>query len=555
MLRAACVAEYVVSSFRLLPGVLLALVSFQPLLADDARLVNGLRIAAGLPALAEDARLAEAARLHAAYLDRNRPPHEAPAGVSAHLQLAGDEGFSGATPDQRALGAGYPHRVVRENLSIGYPDAESAMRDLMGAIYHRLTFLDLAADQLGVAVGARSRVYLLGRSDLEALCLDPPDTALYRRPLDCLGRAMTRAAYEGLCAELPEDALYQPSHPIACPNGQRLDGAFMDRLCAEPPAAARFRGHGSYYVPCVNGTRIDGPWFDRLCAEPPPGAVYAASGAYYLVCDDERRVHAEWLEGTCAALPDSALYLDSGRYRLPCAGDAEVRVEYLDALDRARLQTLPEVILWPPDGADEVPPAFFIEEPDPLPDLEVSGYPVSVQFNPAFAARVEVEDYGLYRRTDEGEQALAPLRLLDADSDPHGLLDGHSFALFPLDRLAWGADYRARFDVRVDGEPRRLEWTFSTRGKGLRVLQADTGHSRFALRSGVDYLLYLPPHADRPHTVLDLRLSHLRSTRVHTQVLDPNTLRVRLEAVQCDRVGLSFSEGRRVELIPAGCPG
>lgn len=522
---------------------------------EDAQLVNQARVAAGLPELAEDPRLAAAAALHAAYLDRHRPAHGAPAGISAHLQRAGDEGFSGATPDQRALASGYPHRMVRENVSIGYPDAESAMSDLMGAIYHRLTFLDLAADHLGVAVGERARVYLLGRDDVEALCAAPPAEALYRRPVDCLGRAMTRESYEALCAELPAAAIYRSSHPVACPDGTRLDGAFMARLCQAPPPAARFGGHGSYYVPCLNGMRIDGPWFDRLCANPPPAAQYRASGDSFLVCDDERKVHAEWLESACAALPESALYRDSGRYRLPCAGDAEVRVEYLDAMDRRRLQSRPEVILWPPDGGTDVPPAFFIEEPDPLPDLEVSGYPLSLQFNPAFAGRVEVEDYALYRRTRSGEHAVESLRLLDAETDPHGLLDRHSFALFPLQRLQWGADYRARFDVRVDGEPRRLEWTFSTRGKGIETLRADADYSRFVLRNGVEYLLYLPPREDRPHTVLQLRLAHLRSSRVDTRVLDPNTLSLRLEAPLCDRVGLSFADGRRVELVPAGCPG
>lgn len=540
-----------------LPVLLLVMVlSVSNALADeDARQVNAVRLAAGLPALAEDPRLAAAAALHAAYLDRHRPASSAPAGISAHLQRPGDEGFSGATPDQRALAAGYPHRVVRENVSIGYPDADSAMSDLMGAIYHRLTFLDLAADRLGVAVGDRARVYLLGRSDMEAMCAAPPAESLYQRPVDCLGQAMTRGAYDALCADLPQAALYRPSHPIACPDGSRLDGAFMERLCQAPPPAARFGGHGSYYVPCLNGMRIDGPWFDRFCENPPPAARYPASGDSYLVCADERKVHAEWLESVCSTLPDAALYRESGRYRLPCAGDAEVRVEYLDGMDRARLQSLPEVILWPPDGGEEVPPAFFIEEPDPLPDLEVSGYPFSVQFNPALAGRVEVEGFALFRLGRHGEQVVGPLRLLDAETDPHGLLDAHSFAVFPLQRLAWGADYRARFDVRVDGEPRRLEWTFGTRGKGIQTLRAEADLSRFVLRNGTDYLLYLPPREDRPHTVLALTLSHLRSTRVETRVLDPNTLRVRLEAPLCDRVGLAFADGRRVELVPAGCPG
>jgi hypothetical protein len=37
--------------------------------------------------------------------------------------------------------------------------------------------------------------------------------------------------------------------------------------------------------------------------------------------------------------------------------------------------------------------------------------------------------------------------------------------------------------------------------------------------------------------------------------VDPNTLRVRVQAVRCDRIRLDFDDGRRVELVPADCGG
>lgn len=521
--------------------------------ATDFDLVNQLRAQAGLPALEYNEHLAGAAARHAAYLDRHREPGKAPHGLSAHGQQPGMTGFSGETPADRAVAAGYPHREVLENVSMGYDDASSAIQGLMSAIYHRLTFLDLEADQLGIAVGERSRVFLLGRSDIGAMCAAPPPAALHRNPVDCLGQSMTREYYEALCAALPPEALFQPSHPVTCPNGVRLDADFMAKVCEKPPREARFYGYGRYYAPCDNDTKVNADWFNALCKRPPADALYAASGSFYEICERPRRVHAEWLEAQCAALPDEARYQDSRRYRRPCAADLDVRVEYLDQLDTARRASLAEVVLWPPPDSVDIVPAFYVEEPDPLPDLQVAGYPVSIQFNPARVGEVQLQGFRLFRLEGESRVAVDGTRLLDQASDPNHLLTRFEFALFPLERLAWGARYVAVVDALLDGQPRHFEWPFTTAGGDAQLLTAAAGWQRFVVRSGVDYLLYLPPQDGRPHTVLTTRTEHRRGNQVTLRVVDPNTLRVRLQLRFCDQVKMEFDGGRVVELVPVGC--
>jgi hypothetical protein len=521
----------------------------------DFDLVNRLRSQAGLPLLVQDETLSEAAQLHAAYLDRYREPGARGQGMSAHAERPGRKGFSGETPAARALAAGYPHREVLENVSMGYADAEAAMLGLMSAIYHRLTFLDLESDRMGVAVGKRSRVFLLGRDDMVRLCQSPPAAALSRTPVDCLGQAMTREYYEALCADLPEKARFRSSHPVSCTNGTLLDAEFMAAVCREPPRPARFRGHGRYYAPCENGTRLDARWFNALCQDPPQAAAYPFSGSYYEICEAPVRVHAEWLEAQCSALPATARYSDSGRYRRPCADESDIRVEYLDGLDAAKQQKLPEVVVWPPAGAGGVPPAFFIEEPDPLPDLDVAGYPLSIQFNPARARQVSLQGFALYRLDGESREPVELVRLLDHANDPNRLLSTHEFALFPLQRLAWGTDYVAVVEASVDGLARRFEWKFETSGRDLPLLTATARTQRFAVRSGLDYLLYLPPKEASAYTVLSTRTEHLRGNSVELEVVDPNTLRVRVDLRYCDRVRIQFDDGRLVELLAQGCPG
>ena len=521
---------------------------------EDAERVNELRRQAGLTALVDESSLAEAARLHAAYLDRHRRPGRTAQGLSAHRQLPEHGGFSGESPADRAIAAGYPHHDVLENVSMGYATAGEAIDGLMSAIYHRLTFLDLRADQLGVAVGEHSRVFMLGRSDIAGLCAVPPAEALFRQPLDCLGRPMRRDFYDALCQRLPPAALFRPPHPVSCPNGVRLDAAFMRAVCDAPPAA-RFSGQGRYYAPCDNGQRVDADWFLGVCDGRLPEALSRSNGDFYEVCDRPRRVSAEWFEALCDDLPVEARYRESLRYRRPCGESLDVRAEYLEDLDVARLQSAPSVVVWPPDGAIDVPPAFFIEEPDPLPDREVAGYPLSAQFNPGSVQTVEIRRFSLHREPAGGRDPIAPTRLLDRHSDPHEILTAFEFVLFPLDRLDWATRYRAVLDVMLDGRPQRIEWSFTTRGNGDRVLVAKAAQQTFVVDNGADYWLYLPPTERQALTVSSVRTEHRRGNRVDIGLIDGNTLQVSLETRLCDRVRMFFDCGRHVVLIPRGCPG
>lgn len=542
---------------RVLPAVVVAMafVTAAAQATESLLLINRLRAQVGLGALSVDRDLSDAARDHAAYLDRHREPGQAAAGVSAHQQQRGHSGFTGSSPGERALAAGYPHREVLENVSMGYADDSAAIDGLMRAIYHRLTFLDLRADQLGAAVGERSRVFLLGRSDIAALCRQPPAEALLQTPLDCLGTPMQRDFYTRLCADLPGHARFRAPHPVACPDGRRLDGEYMQSVCTAPPPAARAEASGRYFLPCGDRVRIDADWFLALCAGQTPEALYSGDGSYFEICEPTRRVAAEWFEALCADLPETARFTDSLRYRRPCRHAADVRVGYLDDLERARLTALPELVLWPPDGADDVPPAFFIEEPDPLPDRDVAGFPLSIQVNPGRVDDVVLQALTLQRLGEAGSQPVAATRLLDRETDPNGLLSAFEFALFPLERLAWNARYRAVAELSLDGRPRRVEWTFATRRSRAPVVTVTGPSQRIVVDNGADYWLYLPPDETHALTVRSVRSQFRHGSRVDMQVVDSNTLQVRLQAHRCDRVRLQFDSGREVVLIPRACAG
>ena len=65
---------------------------------------------------------------------------------------------------------------------------------------------------------------------------------------------------------------------------------------------------------------------------------------------------------------------------------------YDDVMDSNKIHN-PKIILYPYDGQDEVPLAFYNESPDPLPDYDVSGFPISVEFNDHFIKNDQIQRF------------------------------------------------------------------------------------------------------------------------------------------------------------------
>jgi uncharacterized protein YkwD len=185
---------------------------------------------------------------------------------------------------------------------------------------------------------------------------------------------------------------------------------------------------------------------------------------------------------------------------------------------REPMTAQPPWVAWPPPGATDIPPAFFEETPDPLPDYSVSGYPVSLQFNPTDVADVTVNDLRLRR---DGEP-VAFITAMDAGNDPHEVLSEHQFAWFPEKRLAWGADYEVTAEVVTDGEQQTLRWSFATRDLPGEVHTVAADNATVSVTAGQRANLYLPP-ASRHQDGLEWSVNH---PSLESHAVDINTLAV-----------------------------
>ncbi len=138
--------------------------------------VNRIRQASGMVPLKNDARLAKAAYRHAKYLGRLR--------AKGHTEHPGNPYFSGRTPFERFVKAGYPTRAGVENISYGDRSYRESVRVLMSTVYHRLAFLDFRIDTMGSSEygNRRGRIYVydMAPSTVAALCLRPKKVASRR---------------------------------------------------------------------------------------------------------------------------------------------------------------------------------------------------------------------------------------------------------------------------------------------------------------------------------------------------------------------------------------
>jgi hypothetical protein len=55
-------------------------------------------------------------------------------------------------------------------------------------------------------------------------------------------------------------------------------------------------------------------------------------------------------------------------------------------------------------------------------------------------------------------------------------------------------------------------------------------------------------------TALQTRTRHIRGNSVDITFVDPNTLRIVIEARWCSPIRIAFDDGREAELLAARCP-
>jgi hypothetical protein len=151
---------------KIILGILLLTMTALAYDKEGVREVNRVRQSAGMISLKNNYELSRSAYHHAKYLGRLRR--------EGHGEKPGSSYYTGRTPSERMIRAGYPSRAGVENISYGDRNYAHSVRVLMATLYHRLAFLDFRVDEMGSSEygnrNGRIYVYDLASSAVAKLC-------------------------------------------------------------------------------------------------------------------------------------------------------------------------------------------------------------------------------------------------------------------------------------------------------------------------------------------------------------------------------------------------
>ena len=373
--------------------------------------LNSIRQDAGLIQFKSNKKLDRAAKSHANYLLRQQK--------NGHYEQKGWKGYTGKTPSDRVVKAGYASKAVMENISVNAKTSDKSIDILFAAIYHRFVFLSFDKDEIGI------------------------------------GSAFTK-------------------------KKRRITSSFVYNL-------------GSSSV-------------SKLCQ----GFFSKQSGFFYMqnICKNDS-----------ITVPESLYHEKQNEIRLKNS----------------------KVVLYPYPNATNVPPVFYTENPHPLPGSKVSGYPVSVQFNPASYSNVKLKKFRLF--DTEGKE-IKKSKVLTHFNDKNHRFTKLQFALMPLERLEYGTTYRAEFEAVADGKKIKKSWHFTTKYPKGTLYKITKKKTRIKVKKGEKIVLYFKPRSNK-----DV-LGRIKYTgKLKTSYLDRNTLLVTLPNKRSSRGYTVTAGAKSVTLI------
>ena len=194
-----------------------------------------------------------------------------------------------------------------------------------------------------------------------------------------------------------------------------------------------------------------------------------------------------------------------------------------------------DIVLYPYDGQTDIWPAFYNESPDPLPGYKVSGFPISVQFNPVDYKNIKLKSFRLY---DAEGKEIKKTKILQHNNDHNHLLSKLEFALMPLKRLEFDTLYTVVFEAVSNGNKVEKHWSFRTMKPEVKLYRVSENKKKLTVEAGSKALLYMVPDSKN-----DILHSYRSMGGIKASFLDQNTLKVTFPKRRSSgRVSLDFGK-------------
>jgi len=191
-------------------------------------------------------------------------------------------------------------------------------------------------------------------------------------------------------------------------------------------------------------------------------------------------------------------------------------------------------ITYPFNHQKDVPTVFFNELPDPLPNYDVSGFPISISFNQALYKEMKLIKFELF---DEFHHLIQKNIIYTYKTDLNKRLNKLSFVLFPLERLEWNKEYFVKFLASSNKKLIEKKWSFHTRNPSLPLYIMENEEKVIEVTVNKENLFYFPPQYPK-----DLLHNVRYNKNYKMDFLDKNTIKI--TALQSSSLRQTLQIGR-----------
>ncbi len=382
--------------------------------------LNSLRDSAGLEKLEYNSILDDAAQHHSNYISDIYTQFSINLMHKENNIEYPSDYYTGDTSKERGFYSGYNSSYYTENLSSGHKTIIVSIDSLMGAIYHRYTFLKNDIDEIGIGISKSKKGYTV--------------------------------------------------------YNYNMGNSMLDILCQ----GDSFSGKGKYI--------------------------------YHSCQKEDLRIEKLLYQSTKDYLP----------------------------------QNSPKYIVWPPKNSENIPPVFFEEFPDPLPDASVSGYPISIEFNHLHYEinDIRIQDFKLF---DSNNNEILETLLMDYLNDPNKKHNRFQFTLFPDKRLEQNQEYRVLINYYIDDNFKTMQWNFKTRKFKYPYYKIKDMNSTIKIQPDTSYIIYIEPLHNND-TFKSWKYNHKKIQKSWIKFMDKNTLLIKLKGKIGSKYTIKLSNKRKITL-------
>ena len=230
-----------------------------------------------------------------------------------------------------------------------------------------------------------------------------------------------------------------------------------------------------------------------------------------------------------------------GQYYYGVCKDYNLKIPaktYLNAKNNVAKQN-PKIVIFPTSDI-KVEPVFYAEEPNPIP-YKISGYPVSIQFNPYYIKNVKLLRFEIYHNGNKLNTLL-----LTKNNDKNHKLTANQFALFPIKRLKWDSKYNVVCEYKIDNQIYTKKWDFYTKPLKNNLITV-TKNSAFFIKPNKTYTIYVKPSTNND-TIQNIRYKYPQGVKVNIKLLDTNTFQLKVNGLVGQKVTI-FADKRIVFVL------